>query len=134
MGSPPQVRGKVTCLYRPRQFIRITPAGAGKSTDVIFERDSVRITRRCGEKRINRDFINFNAGSPQVREGAIKILSDREVGSPRRCGEKTICPNRKNLSKGSPPQVREKTGKVIMPSTVAGSPAGAEKLITPEPN
>ena len=69
LGSPPQVRGKVSMMIIGLRTIRITPAGAGKSTSkqcfAIAPRDH---PRRCGEKW--KSFVVSVPGlgsPPQVR-------------------------------------------------------------------
>ena len=50
-GSPPQVRGKVQRRNAARRRVRITPAGAGKSSGYAFCNVRYRDhPRRCGEK------------------------------------------------------------------------------------
>ena len=51
LGSPPQVRGKGTAAAGTGSHIRITPAGAGKSTRLSEQnRKKKDHPRRCGEK------------------------------------------------------------------------------------
>ena len=69
LGSPPQVRGKVSDAYSQIVGNRITPAGAGKSLAVTgigyLRRDH---PRRCGEKDILPLCHIYKGGSPpQVR-------------------------------------------------------------------
>ena len=68
-GSPPQVRGKVTRGEEIRPFFRITPAGAGKRTQVQVILNKVRDhPRRCGEKIVLIPPSSNPIGSPpQVR-------------------------------------------------------------------
>ena len=49
-GSPPQVRGKLARAMLEKEFIGITPAGAGK-TDFDFDWNEIEKDhpRRCGE-------------------------------------------------------------------------------------
>ena len=50
-GSPPRVRGEVTCIAAEQITVRITPAGAGRSLDKIAELFvSQDHPRGCGEK------------------------------------------------------------------------------------
>ena len=52
-GSPPQVRGKLTCPRYSVKFSRITPAGAGKTTAIrIVRMCNKDHPRRCGENPI----------------------------------------------------------------------------------
>ena len=69
IGSPPQVRGKPLIKFCHNQCIRITPAGAGKTSVCvicnIFARDH---PRRCGENRSLLFQSRQHTGSPpQVR-------------------------------------------------------------------
>ena len=68
-GSPPQVRGKPILFAKGGQGMRITPAGAGKTSGIgilgLFIEDH---PRRCGENRGHIDYLSVNTGSPpQVR-------------------------------------------------------------------
>ena len=50
LGSPPQVRGKLTKVKQGITEQRITPAGAGKTTEALREIREIRDhPRRCGE-------------------------------------------------------------------------------------
>ena len=50
LGSPPQVRGKLTMRTSGDDFTRITPAGAGKTTSSISNSSGISDhPRRCGE-------------------------------------------------------------------------------------
>ena len=113
MGSPPQVRGKLSYLRSPCLVFRITPAGAGKTKHSAVCRPNGRDhPRRCGENDAvcGRNF--FVKGSPpQVRGKLSKKetcpVDDRITPAgagktlllcpalfpfrdhPRRCGENT---------------------------------------------
>ena len=69
LGSPPQVRGKPVIIQQCRLFLRITPAGAGKTMHSHNTWSGNRDhPRRCGENRISRSDGFFGLGSPpQVR-------------------------------------------------------------------
>ena len=151
-GSPPQVRGKLSCDGTSSTIPGITPAGAGKT-----ERQSKRPRppedhpRRCGE---NTRFATENwvvAGSPpQVRGKPMIIIAGvfcpriTPAGAgktlllplklsacrdhPRRCGENTAIIPPITATRGSPPQVRGKRGggggEAFLPRI---TPAGAGK-------
>ena len=152
MGSPPQVRGKLQAIVDALPQIRITPAGAGKTsakdTKLIIAQDH---PRRCGENAPCSQTAQKPKGSPpQVRgkrrkvgkeitvcritpAGAGKTLGKRYScqplqDHPRRCGENFSCIFSANFRAGSPPQVR---GKLSSRPTADGSagitPAGAGK-------
>ena len=68
-GSPPQVRGKLDQICCKRVAQRITPAGAGKTTELsgilTFSKDH---PRRCGENLAPSPNSKIQLGSPpQVR-------------------------------------------------------------------
>ena len=69
MGSPPQVRGKLRHLLATKEYFRITPAGAGKTTIIARELFNVRDhPRRCGENVFAAANVSEQTGSPpQVR-------------------------------------------------------------------
>ena len=111
IGSPPQVRGKLTQMPRRGRMLRITPAGAGKTvTHHQLPPSTQDHPRRCGENVCSSVHNNVHFGSPpQVRgkplrprpdkhrpritpAGAGKTeyyaFPDEETGDhPRRCGE-----------------------------------------------
>ena len=69
VGSPPQVRGKLPLLTAARYFLRITPAGAGKT--LLSRIDFSRFRdhpRRCGENAMSvPPGLVFVGSPPQVR-------------------------------------------------------------------
>ena len=68
-GSPPQVRGKLTFDSRKRYDLRITPAGAGKTTHKQPRGEGGKDhPRRCGENQYGEQESDWDMGSPpQVR-------------------------------------------------------------------
>ena len=68
-GSPPQVRGKLRSEVFMIVTFRITPAGAGKTTNPQIQKINAQDhPRRCGENDAGDYFINYVMGSPpQVR-------------------------------------------------------------------
>ena len=90
-GSPPQVRGKLFPCFAIICGIRITPAGAGKTT----AQSRVQVgaedhPRRCGENLYFRNQQRIHRGSPpQVRGKLVRSTSTHitDKDHPRRCGE-----------------------------------------------
>ena len=68
-GSPPQVRGKLFERYILGNWVRITPAGAGKTERLILDAEALEDhPRRCGENAVRQPFKYLMIGSPpQVR-------------------------------------------------------------------
>ena len=68
-GSPPQVRGKLRSIPERGAYLRITPAGAGKTDKTIWTQSSKwDHPRRCGENPCLASRISMRLGSPpQVR-------------------------------------------------------------------
>ena len=68
-GSPPQVRGKLAIIKSSISPIRITPAGAGKTS--VFRTRMGRQSdhpRRCGENRNGEGaVVRYTGSPPQVR-------------------------------------------------------------------
>ena len=152
MGSPPQVRGKLSVNCNQTFNRRITPAGAGKTTRAV-RRAIVKWDhpRRCGENHRTTSFLRQRMGSPpQVRgklcrkmaatnragitpAGAGKTVAHllyqiRRKDHPRRCGENEISVSYQVHQKGSPPQVRGKLVSVAYAVCVPRiTPAGAGK-------
>ena len=153
-GSPPQVRGKPIAAAIGPDAVGITPAGAGKTKNLLDAKEAGwDHPRRCGENGHCCTCRWFCQGSPpQVRgkpqaarsfargtgitpAGAGKtknLLDAKEAGwdHPRRCGENVLYRFLCSLFQGSPPQVR---GKLIhIPPSSQGkriTPAGAGKTI-----
>ena len=154
-GSPPQVRGKPPLSLFISDSVRITPAGAGKtSVSAVCEDLSKDHPRRCGENVLNLVPVCVGLGSPpQVRgkpdrhwettrrqritpAGAGKTASSTidvtaQEDHPRRCGENSECRCRAVCGVGSPPQVRGKQLSVYLQTSAEGiTPAGAGKTVT----
>ena len=150
IGSPPQVRGKLSYSRYVEQLVRITPAGAGKTAPgkrQPFEgRDH---PRRCGENEMQVITARVSEGSPpQVRGkhsylpifGHFNGITPAGAGKtrffsnftsplkdhPRRCGENFAPVAACMILIGSPPQVRGKhssknVGMLLMRITPAGA-------------
>ena len=156
IGSPPQVRGKLTEKHCFITMRRITPAGAGKTSNIALNVALFRDhPRRCGENGTALYSMGSKTGSPpQVRgkqipacwiernhgitpAGAGKtqpttIYSNATKDHPRRCGENDILPSTFKQSLGSPPQVRGKhTTAFLFLLGVRITPAGAGKTTSP---
>ena len=146
-GSPPQVRGKHSIESLAAEFVRITPAGAGKTFPYcIYHMPYRDHPRRCGENTGVKIILGLIMGSPPQVRGklferyilgnwvritpagagktfAVNALCIISKDHPRRCGENAITAEDNNIKMGSPPQVR---GKLRPPSD--GQPCGG---ITP---
>ena len=134
-GSPPQVRGKPIAKQLRHRRVGITPAGAGKTHQVLSlvlaQRDH---PRRCGENfRTPKMYCNCSGSPPQVRGKPLEIVLylahagitpagagktvlklinyHTQKDHPRRCGENSLYRFLSELYLGSPPQVR---GKLIV--------------------
>ena len=152
VGSPPQVRGKLSLFSVCPRNTRITPAGAGKTCAVSAGSSCVTDhPRRCGENRCSPSYRGSISGSPPQVRG--KLLCDvlcmmdsritpagagktrgygKEKGNdgdhPRRCGENFRDGATRNICNGSPPQVRGKppiNGEEMLRMRI--TPAGAGK-------
>ena len=146
------MRGKLSRIHPLLHFHRITPAGAGK-TDEILDPDE-RFgdhPRRCGENpRFRRRQVPRRGSPPQVRgkhhkrtayyvlhwitpAGAGKTLHTKLQSftlrdHPRRCGENILIVLLKLRTAGSPPQVRGKPEAVAkLRRDIGITPAGAGK-------
>ena len=75
-GSPPQVRGKHSASAFRAICLRITPAGAGKTSPAprawYWTRDH---PRRCGENHVVCNRVNVQLGSPPQVRGKPRRLS-----------------------------------------------------------
>ena len=76
-GSPPQVRGKVPFSVTEPKVMRITPAGAGKSSggEVCAECPQDH-PRRCGEKQRQYKSTQSAGGSPPQVRGKVICQSN----------------------------------------------------------
>ena len=148
------MRGKLPLLTAARYFLRITPAGAGKTRSARWHcrvhRDH---PRRCGENASVFFSGRMISGSPpQVRgkpatpNRADKVRRITPAGAgktrrccahrpksqdhPRRCGENKMSRECRLSDLGSPPQVRGKPADVSQFSIYDGiTPAGAGKTL-----
>ena len=113
-GSPPPMRGKAFKNPQMKQKIRITPAYAGKSTDLIFTvRQDQDHPRLCGEKFLHEFRQLLDLGSPPPMRGKVYLAKRNLIDSritpayagksrkatgyfrqcmdhPRLCGEKSV--------------------------------------------
>ena len=148
------MRGKHCNLRTQGEFVRITPAGAGKTRPCsICRTRSGDHPRRCGENIVDYFYSFGAAGSPpQVRgklccdsvchtckritpAGAGKTLVEHprlktNRDHPRRCGENNAIHGKRLNVVGSPPQVRGKpkpTSGTLPASRI--TPAGAGKTV-----
>ena len=153
-GSPPQVRGKLVDIVVWVVGLRITPAGAGKTSRVCFRAWVLwDHPRRCGENGKPKTHNPRTKGSPpQVRgkppgEGSVVTYTritpagagktiTAQVGTfqakdhPRRCGENRTGAAALTRRMGSPPQVRGKLAvSGFFAAPVGITPAGAGKTI-----
>ncbi len=137
MGSPPQVRGKPRGAIAYGGGLRITPAGAGKTSDAVkLQRFAGDHPRRCGENwTAIRTQRCFPGSPPQVRgkpqchrvrnppagitpagagkTGFTEVTGDDAKDHPRRCGENQAVRKFLINSDGSPPQVRGKLSRTL---------------------
>ena len=152
IGSPPQVRGKLSLIENLPTIIRITPAGAGKTLVTDFTpATGGDHPRRCGENLRQSVPRDFGDGSPpQVRgkpcsrcvllfrcgitpagagkTDSILSFSMPIADHPRRCGENSPSSGLRESVLGSPPQVRGKHWSKLAEKPVTGiTPAGAGK-------
>ena len=73
-GSPPRMRGKVKKNLLKKQYIRITPAHAGKSAFLLVDRDAAEDhPRACGEKNQIWCCDVPTLGSPPRMRGKVSI-------------------------------------------------------------
>ena len=116
IGSPPQVRGKPIIILHSIAYARITPAGAGKTSErAVPTPEHGDHPRRCGENFVPRPIDAHIRGSPPqvrgkpVRNGKCKFnagITPAGAGKtqhhdehntpnqdhPRRCGENLSLP------------------------------------------
>ena len=152
IGSPPRMRGKAGPNSAHNAASGITPAYAGKSSNVpsAFRcgRDHPRV---CGEKAFVRSCCASRTGSPPRMRGKVCTYSATEHGygitpayagksrpdpepdagtgdHPRVCGEKSMDFSSSFTSKGSPPRMRGKVNLSIPTRSCQGiTPAYAGK-------
>ena len=134
--------------------MRITPAGAGKTTaDCDRQGRREDHPRRCGENRCQRQpIIEYIGSPPQVRgkhsppsrqrisvgitpagagKTCVGVTGSRHLWDhPRRCGENQHAPKTYMGYSGSPPQVRGKHLAYLFPHFAFRiTPAGAGKTL-----
>ena len=132
MGSPPPMRGKDAILQQITVHCGITPAYAGKSTQILwncfFDQDHPRL---CGEKHfVQQDKVCIYGSPPPMRgkgcyHGGLHFFagitpayagksdpqtrsSTRTRDHPRLCGEKSLISIMSLPRTGSPPPMRGK--------------------------
>ena len=132
LGSPPPMRGKVSFSDRPITKIRITPAYAGKSSEIfecqLPQKDHPRL---CGEKDRCLAIQLLSPGSPPPMRGKVipacgvligmritpayagkrhfmTLPVTRKQDHPRLCGEKELAGIKSRKRVGSPPPMRGK--------------------------
>ena len=155
VGSPPQVRGKLSAYAQIGQLQGITPAGAGKTRRQATLDDTAQDhPRRCGENSVALWAWRGSVGSPpQVRgkpddrtviigtngitpAGAGKTAAGQggkgyTEDHPRRCGENAGVRSACRRLPGSPPQVRGKPPSLSVSCAMGRiTPAGAGKTGT----
>ena len=80
LGSPPQVRGKRTCVITHGAGHRITPAGAGKTRNHRKNRGKTQDhPRRCGENWANSKYTTSLTGSPPQVRGKLNLAPEGTV-------------------------------------------------------
>ena len=93
-GSPPPMRGKGSDEVTLTVPARITPAYAGKSTQLQFHYAIIRDhPRLCGEKDIVHAVSKCNIGSPPPMRGKVFFRCCGRYSRqdhPRLCGEKLV--------------------------------------------
>ena len=135
-GSPPQVRGKRCRRERDCDDSRITPAGAGKTSDLCLQRqDGQDHPRGCGENRFLFLRVRAARGSPPRMRGkpisgltgvTANRITPADAGKtslffplgilrrdhPRGCGENPLRRGFLAYCLGSPPRMRGKPSKI----------------------
>ena len=153
------MRGKQSYLSDSCLYIRITPAGAGKTQELhgVFDRVPDH-PRRCGENStVCADMLVSSGSPPQVRgkpliqlaenpgagitpagAGKTPVADARAICAwdhPRRCGENMFVRSRPQGELGSPPQVRGKLYAADgVPLKYRITPAGAGKTSRQDPS
>ena len=111
-GSPPQVRGKPDKFGSATQYVRITPAGAGKTCLLCLF--SCSVSGSPPQVRGKPSATCAGASRTGITPaGAGKTMAQRvnkhdERDHPRRCGENSFACRNDGFARGSPPQVRGK--------------------------
>ena len=151
-GSPPRVRGKRVCSLNNTIRSRITPARAGKTTDV---RGNFMVLqdhpRACGENRLRMILWTAYRGSPPRVRGKphsrpvgprVPRITPARAGKtvnrsmwspsawdhPRACGENSLDIFNASTFIGSPPRVRGKRVRALLHAGVGRiTPARAGK-------
>ena len=131
-GSPPQVRGKPNCGQCITWWLRITPAGAGKTfTAMIADYSTQDHPRRCGENQGRWGWRCRSIGSPPQVRGKRKnrlIWKTAERITPAGAGKTIPQLVDAGMQLGSPPQVRGKLNPATIEWAESGiTPAGAGK-------
>ena len=153
-GSPPRVRGKAIRIIRLSKRTGITPACAGKSSE-LTQRSGTNgdHPRVCGEKhKLTHDPVREGGSPPRVR-GKVHLLTrftpicritpacagksnarPSPCGAgrdhPRVCGEKSTQPVHRDIIVGSPPRVRGKDlCDVVLRQQAGITPACAGKRL-----
>ena len=152
VGSPPRMRGKLFERYILGNWVRITPADAGKTYSARHGAGQNRDhPRGCGENALRTPRQQEQGGSPPRMRGkridagqliAVAGITPADAGKtfrlspakiaaedhPRGCGENDI-ENRIFVKKeGSPPRMRGKLHTMrLRPSGMRITPAGAGK-------
>ena len=112
-GSPPQVRGKLHCIIRIAMLLRITPAGAGKTSSPVTSVNPPQDhPRRCGEN--SPALLRRQRLSGITPAGAGKTCCKYPYGwntrdHPRRCGENPDSDHRPRQGTGITPAGAGKT-------------------------
>ena len=152
MGSPPQVRGKLSHTPCVLPHDRITPAGAGKTQFfVLAPRRDQDHPRRCGENPLDKRFRFGMEGSPPQVRGKLYQPSYAQCKSgitpadagktgrrcswggfgedhPRGCGENKDPMPESRDGTGSPPRMRGKRAFCLSKSDIVRiTPADAGK-------
>ena len=115
VGSPPQVRGKLSAVCTYPADIGITPAGAGKTSsttqDLSEEKDH---PRRCVENILSLLENLQHLGSPPQVRGKLHTAAAEQTFAritPAGAGKTKATLNERFVNHGSPPQVR---GKLVV--------------------
>ena len=154
LGSPPHMRGKVTCQVSDQNQFGITPAHAGKRKHKPGKRmEQGDHPRTCGEKTLWADKCTAVKGSPPhmrgkgkpfLRDGGQTGITPAHAGKrssrtctgfpardhPRTCGEKMVASFSRFSFMGSPPHMRGKGWSCRPDSCPTGiTPAHAGKSL-----